>query len=210
MKNSGTKTFLLKTLQLMGLYLLAFLLESVIIPQLTFIQDSLPEFTGRHKVQNRIIVILFLLTLLLTIGKKYYYLFSTEPLKAKESYVWTSATIIAIYIIMQSTGFITIAEIRLFPLDPGDYLQLLFIVVILVPIQEEFLYRGLLLLVPDHKVKYLMLIVSSILFALLHHDPFAFFWMGMGYGILAIRFKNIWVPILAHALWNLAVSFIEF
>ncbi len=158
------------------------------------------------KFENRILVILFLLILLITIGKKYIYLLNTEPIKKMESYVWIIITLFVIYIMM---GFENI-EFRLFSLGFSYYVLQLVGVVILVPIQEEFLYRGFLLLVPNQKIKYLMLIISSIIFALLHDNPMQFFWMGLGFGILAIRFNNIWIPIITHAIWNLVASFFDF
>jgi uncharacterized protein len=202
---------LLKSFQLVMLFFIAFLLESVAITELIFIEDSLPEFTGLHKVQNRLLVILFFLLLLVTIGKKYIYLFKIDFLKTKESYIWITTTIIAIYIMMQIiSGFNNLGYFRLFPLDFISYIQLLMIVVILVPIQEEFLYRGLLLLIPNQKFKYIMLLVSSIIFGLIHNQPFYFFWMGLGLGILAIRFNNILIPIITHSLWNFTASFFDF
>ncbi|WP_445506481.1 lysostaphin resistance A-like protein [Niallia sp. 03190] len=85
--------------------------------------------------------------------------------------------------------------------------MLLFRVTVLVPIQEELLYRGLLILVPSKRIKYLMLIVSSILFAIIHSNPFQMVWLGLGF--LAIRFNNIWIPIIAHAIWNLLATFVQ-
>lgn len=93
-------------------------------------------------------------------------------------------------------------------LPPLYLLLLLYRVCVLVPIGEEFLYRGLLLLVPSHKIRYIMLIVSSILFASIHSNPYEIIWLGLGLGILAIRFNTIWVPIVAHALWNLMATYV--
>jgi uncharacterized protein len=213
LKHSKTefKNILVKSFQFIVIFIIAFLLESVVIPQFLFIEDDLPEVTGLHKVQNRLAVIFFLLLLLFVFRKKYKSIFAVDLVKSKESYIWITATLFAFYIIMQMiSGFNHVAEFRLFPLSSSDYIQLLLIVVLLVPIQEEFLYRGLLLLVPDRKFKSIMLLVSSVLFGLLHDHPFEFFWMGLGLGILALRFNTIWIPIIAHALWNFVASFIDF
>ncbi|WP_375336598.1 CPBP family glutamic-type intramembrane protease [Cytobacillus oceanisediminis] len=42
------------------------------------------------------------------------------------------------------------------------------IVCIFVPFEEEFFYRFVLLLIPYRKLKYVMLIISSNLFFLIH------------------------------------------
>ena len=93
------------------------------------------------------------------------------------------------------------------PLEFPYFILLLIRVVIIVPIEEEFVYRGLLLLIPYNKIKYLMLIVSSVIFALIHDDPYKIIWLSLGLGILGIRFNNIWIPIIAHSIWNLLASF---
>ncbi|WP_407652074.1 CPBP family intramembrane glutamic endopeptidase [Aquibacillus koreensis] len=107
-------------------------------------------------------------------------------------------------------GFINFGSFRLLPLSITQYLQFVFILSIIFPIQEELLYRGLLILIPSQRIKYLMLFISSLLFAFIHAEPTFQFFLGLGLGILAIRFNNILVPIFAHSLWNLFNSLFNF
>jgi len=169
---------------------------------------QIPFFKGN--IKNSLVTILFFLLLLLTIGKKYTYLFKIEPLKSGVTYVWIIIALIAVYFMMYL--FTDVKGILYYssPLKFSYFVLLLIRLVIIVPIEEEIVYRGLLLLVPYKKIKYLMLVVSSIIFALIHDDPLKIIWLALGLGILGIRFNNIWIPIIAHGLWNLFVSFFAF
>ncbi|MGD7024830.1 CPBP family glutamic-type intramembrane protease [Rossellomorea vietnamensis] len=65
---------------------------------------------------------------------------------------------------------------------------MLYRVCVLVPIGEEFLYRGLLLMVPSHRIRYVMLIISSIIFASIHSNPYETIWRSLeSYGNLLVK-----------------------
>ena len=201
-----------KTLLLMFLFLIAFLLESIVLPeQLIILEDTLPATNVIFKLQNRILVIVFFLLLILITKKKYLYLFKLDPLKRKETYLWIMGILIFKFMMINiMEGFNSIGSFALFPFSFSEYLQLLMIVALIVPLQEELLYRGLLLLVPSQKIKYLMLIISSVAFALIHPTPTTAFWLGLGNGVVAIRFNNLLVPLIVHSLWNIFVTFYHF
>lgn len=198
--------FFRKTFLFFLVFLLTFYISNVEIPQLPFLKGIYPKFVVLN-IENSLLTILFLSILLMTIGKKYTYLFNVEPLKKEKTYIWIFATIVMIYVMMvlftDVSGLIFYSS----PLEFSYFILLLIRVVIIVPIEEEFVYRGLLLLIPSNKIKYLMLIVSSIIFALVHDDPYKLIWLSLGLGILGIRFNNIWIPIIAHSIWNLLASF---
>lgn len=101
-------------------------------------------------------------------------------------------------------------SIKSLPISVIDYLKVLLIVAIIVPIHEELIYRGLLLLVPYNKIKYIMLVFSSILFSVIHPSPIDTFWLSLAFGVLAIRFNSIVVPIVAHSIWNTFNIFFNF
>ncbi|MEK4521232.1 CPBP family intramembrane glutamic endopeptidase [Psychrobacillus sp. FSL W7-1493] len=195
-----------KTFLFFFVFLLTFYISNVEIPQLPFFKGIYPEFVVLN-IENSLLTILFLSILLLTIGKKYTYLFKFEPLKKGITYIWVFGTILLIYIMM--VLFTNVSGLTFYssPLELPYFILLLIRVVIIVPIEEEFVYRGLLLLIPYNKIKYLMLIVSSVIFALIHDDPYKIIWLSLGLGILGIRFNNIWIPIIAHSIWNLLASF---
>ncbi|KOS61635.1 CPBP family intramembrane metalloprotease [Lysinibacillus agricola] len=197
--------FIYKTLLLVILYFMSFIIANIEMPRFDFLNNINPAWVVID-IENDFLVIIFFVLLLKTIGKKYIYLFSIEPLKNNKSYVWIVLSLFATYLIIEMVSGSNF-QLRIFTMDFLSYLVLLLRVLIIVPIAEEFMYRGLLVLIPSKRIKYLMLLVSSIVFALFHDDPTLIIWLGLSLGILAIRFNNIWIPIIAHALWNLFVSF---
>jgi membrane protease YdiL (CAAX protease family) len=80
--------------------------------------------------------------------------------------------------------------------------------VVLAPVVEEFLYRGVLLSALVRGTGALAaLVVSSALFAIVHApvEPQAvapLFFLGMALGYAAYRTRSLVAPILAHALFN--------
>lgn len=202
-------SILKKTILLITLALISFLLENLKLPKFIFLKDFPESLT--FKIENRIVVIGFFILLFLVCGKKYKHVFNITLLKDKKSYVWIFIVLLAVIILKQaSMGFPdSFGMIKTPQLHPVYLLILLFRVTVLVPIQEELLYRGLLILIPSKRINYLMLIFSSILFAFIHSDPFQMVWLGLGLGFLAIRFNNIWIPIIAHLIWNLLATFVQ-
>lgn len=95
---------------------------------------------------------------------------------------------------------------------PETYNRLiLFSAVIVAPITEEFLFRGILL----HRwaTKWSLsaaLISTSILFGVLHSNLVGLFVFGLVMGLLYLQSRCLWVPILAHALNNAIASVLEF
>jgi uncharacterized protein len=208
-KNGKIAGIIRKSLLLIFLFFIAFFISNVDIPQMPFFKGIYPNFVVLN-IENSLLTILFFLLLLMTIGKKYTYLFKIEPLKIGVTYVWIILAIITVYLMMYLFTDVKGILFYLSQLKTSYFILLLIRVVIIVPIEEELVYRGLLLLVPNKKIKYFMLVVSSIIFALIHEDPLKIIWLALGLGILGIRFNNIWIPIIAHGLWNLLVSFFAF
>lgn len=82
---------------------------------------------------------------------------------------------------------------------------------IIVPIMEELFWRSLVMRWIDDKnflnflpnnVSHLALVISSGIFASAHHLWLAGLLAGLVYGALYIRYRNLWVPIVAHAVTN--------
>jgi len=82
---------------------------------------------------------------------------------------------------------------------------------IIVPVMEELFWRSLVMRWIDDKnflnfspsnVSLLALVISSVVFASAHHLWLAGLFAGLIYGALYIRCKNLWVPIVAHAVTN--------
>lgn len=75
--------------------------------------------------------------------------------------------------------------------------------VILAPIVEEFVFRGLLLRRWSEKwsTKKAM-IVSSLIFAIFHGDPIGAFLFGLVMCYVYFLSGSLWLPIICHALNN--------
>ena len=78
---------------------------------------------------------------------------------------------------------------------------------ILVPAFEELLYRGLIL---GHLLRFLppwlALVVSTLLFAAGHASWLLSGLSGLAYGLLYLRFRNLWLCVLSHSAHNLVSS----
>ncbi|RBP53810.1 CPBP family intramembrane glutamic endopeptidase [Arenicella xantha] len=82
--------------------------------------------------------------------------------------------------------------------------------VILAPVFEELVFRGVLLQRWSTKFStHIAVMLSSAIFAAVHTDPLGAFAFGLAMSYLAIRTGSLWLPILCHALNNLAVWLIE-
>jgi len=80
-------------------------------------------------------------------------------------------------------------------------------VVILVPIFEEFLYRGLVLgYVLRGARTWLALSVTTALFAAGHGSLLLSGMLGLALGLLYLRYRNLWLCILVHGAHNLLSS----
>lgn len=82
---------------------------------------------------------------------------------------------------------------------------------IIVPVMEELFWRSLVMRWIDDKnflnfspsnVSVLALMISSGVFASAHQLWLAGLFAGIIYGALYIKYKNLWVPIVAHAVTN--------
>lgn len=198
-----TSTFFLHATGKIALFLfivlICYILRGIQIPeQFTFLPDPLPEGATDFQMQNRILLVLFLLCLHFFTGKRHQILFRISPLKRISTYFWILGLLLMVILLLHKP-----LTFHLLPFKFMDYIQLLIITCILVPIEEELFYRGILLLIPYRQLRYVMLIISSLLFAFTHSAAFSALLLGLVLGTLALRFRNLLVPILAHFLWNL-------
>jgi membrane protease YdiL (CAAX protease family) len=101
-----------------------------------------------------------------------------------------------------------------FPADLKNQIWLILIPgVIGAPIFEELFFRGYILSILSKKNPWVGLIVSSILFGLVHFDLMLFlplFLMGLILGIAYLRTQNLLTAILIHALNNLVALGLPF
>ncbi|MGB5973587.1 MAG: CPBP family intramembrane glutamic endopeptidase, partial [Nodosilinea sp.] len=96
--------------------------------------------------------------------------------------------------------------------DPGFYnLLMLLSVLVVAPITEEFVFRGVLL----HRwgVKWGIrpaIILTSMLFGVLHSNLTGLFVFGVVMSLLYLSTRSLLVPIAAHAICNAIASGVEF
>jgi len=78
---------------------------------------------------------------------------------------------------------------------------------VFVPMFEELLYRALIL---GHLLRllppWLALVVSTLLFAAGHPSWFLSGLSGVAYGLLYLRYRNLWLCVLSHGAHNLVSS----
>ena len=88
----------------------------------------------------------------------------------------------------------------------GNLALLVVLVVIAAPIAEETFFRGFLFAGLGRRLGYAWgAILSAAIFALAHIDPEAYipiFFLGLLLAWLYYRTRSIWVPVLAHFLYN--------
>jgi len=83
-----------------------------------------------------------------------------------------------------------------------EYIAFALTVVIIAPVSEELIFRGPLLFWFRNKSKYLFIIISMFWFVVIHGDVIFGALFSLGLSFLTLRFKNLSVPIIAHAIWN--------
>ena len=78
---------------------------------------------------------------------------------------------------------------------------------VFVPIFEELLYRALILGYLLRRLPpWLALVVSTVLFAAGHPSWFLSGLSGVAYGLLYLRYRNLWLCVLSHGAHNLVSS----
>jgi membrane protease YdiL (CAAX protease family) len=135
---------------------------------------------------------------------------------------WTNIFVIVFFLILFNIGIIILSLYALSYIDPIILTQMLeessslnapypffydvliyLNVIFIAPIVEEFLFRGIILnrLSIKWNVK-TGIILSSLLFAILHFDIIGGFIFGLVMALIYIKTQSLWVPIICHILFN--------
>ena len=124
---------------------------------------------------------------------------------------------IIIFLMLLPSGYIISDIINSKSIDVSNFFSLtiaLILFAVAVPIIEELLFRGLILdTLSESYGSWTSIIISSVIFALLHIYPLSIlnaFWAGMIYGYLRIRTNSLWPSIILHGLWNGHLEILEF
>ena len=104
--------------------------------------------------------------------------------------------------------FPTVATAQFSWACPSALIFVLAIVVraILTPMLEEFLHRGYIVYALLPRGRPLAVILSAVLFALMHHPQTIVraFLIGLILAVLVLRLRTLWCPIIVHATYNLS------
>ena len=87
------------------------------------------------------------------------------------------------------------------------------LVAVLPALCEEFLHRGLLLQGTKHSGFYRAIIISSVMFGLIHFDISKVFYatvLGLILGFVSVVAKNIWVPTIMHFVNNFIAVYLDY
>lgn len=91
---------------------------------------------------------------------------------------------------------------------------MIFLIMALLPaVTEEFLLRGIVMREYECYGTLSAVLVSSLVFSLLHVSPFqivSLFVAGVAYAVLALLFDSIWPAVIAHVIHNSVVALIYY
>ena len=124
---------------------------------------------------------------------------------------------IIIFLMLIPSGYIINDILNTKSTDVSNIFSLalaLILFAVTVPIIEELLFRGLILdSLSESYGKWTAIIISSVIFAILHIYPLTIlnaFWAGIIYGYLRIRTNSLWPSIILHGLWNGHLEILDF
>jgi membrane protease YdiL (CAAX protease family) len=92
---------------------------------------------------------------------------------------------------------------------PGGWIALTVFVALVVPVIEEFCFRGHIQHALERRfAPWLAILVTGTLFTLVHISPahssllLVPLVLGLGMGLVTVLFQSIWVAVIIHAIWN--------
>ncbi|MDN7242191.1 type II CAAX endopeptidase family protein [Planococcus sp. N028] len=202
---------LLLKLRNIGLFMLffavVFLLQNTPYPhEFHFIAKQLDriDFGRGFHPESSLVVIVFVFCIYYIFFKstiKEY--FSLKPFAHVKTYIGILLFLLVVFVIEHAeSNFNYIFQFNFHPFFFSEYAILYLITAIITPIEEELVFRAPLLLLFKKKSRYVWLLFSCIWFTLIHQDSLFALIFSLGLSLLTLKYKNIWIPILAHVLWN--------
>jgi len=184
-----------------------------IIAMVFFVQiPTIKNIVSKDSTFGDIIISTFVIVGLLIVSFKNQKVSSNKFMSCIKSIEWKKIVKLYILSITLFIGVILLIS-PIISINTWDYsnkniFSSVFYFIVLAPIIEEFIFRGIIL--NRFKKKYnqkSVIIISSILFALLHFDPnvFSRFLLGLLASLLYIETKNIINCMIFHSLNNLTV-----
>jgi uncharacterized protein len=96
---------------------------------------------------------------------------------------------------------------------PGGWIALTAFVALVVPIIEEFCFRGHIQHTLERRYPpWVAILVTTALFTVVHISPahssllLIPMVLGLGMGVVTVLFQSVWVAVAIHAVWNAAMS----
>lgn len=142
-----------------------------------------------------------------------------EALKKWQTYLYLIVAYIGVYISQYLFNYVLEweqpgSQVDLFGLDqiginPLNFSLLILAFVVIAPITEEIIFRGLIFgFIKDKFGLIAALLISSAIFGLLHPGHhLSTFVMGVAFALLYDRTKSIAVPIVLHMVWNALATY---
>ncbi len=121
-------------------------------------------------------------------------------------------TIMANMIILQFYDIRKSAEVITNMIQSGNVFLSILIVIILAPLVEEFLFRGIILTkLNNHLSQKGAIVIQAVLFSLIHFNlaqMIPTFLLGLFLGVCYLKFENLCAPILIHFSFNVFASLV--
>ncbi len=142
-----------------------------------------------------------------------------QALKKWQTYLYLIVAYIGVYISQYLFNYVLEweqpgSQVDLFGLDqiginPLNFGLLILAFVVIAPITEEIIFRGLIFgFIKDKFGLIAALLISSAIFGLLHPGHhLSTFVMGLAFALLYYRTKSIAVPIVLHMVWNALATY---
>lgn len=202
------------------LILIAMVVSKLVDPKITvFIMNNILQFV----MLLSIIISISVYLLVFTIKKRNFIEYLGFKKISKINIIWTSIAGFGSYVFISIGWIIVLSNEKIMsipkitetfdnysenvePLMKGNILFLILIVVVVVPIFEEILFRGLIFnKLKDNMNIYLALVVQAVLFGIFHMNIIQgiyTFILAIIIGLTFIWLKSIWAPIIIHAIFN--------
>ena len=121
---------------------------------------------------------------------------------------WASLTAGIAFGWLYNPDYPTVATVQFsFACPPAPLLVLAIgVSAVLTPLLEEFLHRGYIFYALLPRGKALAIILSAVLFGVMHHPQTIVnaFLVGLMLAVLALKLHTLWCPIIVHATYNLS------
>ncbi len=116
------------------------------------------------------------------------------------------AALVMFFLFPESAEPQAIVDFLVFAESNKEMILVVIVTVFFAPVSEELFFRGFLYKALRNRLPVgLAIAISSVIFGAVHFDLYRFvplFVAGVVLGHLYEKYKNLWIPIVAHGVWN--------